>query len=156
MCWFSNKYKVPNIAEEDIIVYKVMLLRDGYRNELISFYYSKRYVIGKEYIEEIEMKMVAPKLLMGHFIINKGFHSYSLEKTTEKECDNRCYIWSGEYLLDGINLENEINYGETLVAVECIIPKGSTYHENDLGEIVSDRIIITDNVFKKFKNKGGE
>ena len=153
MCWLSDEYKAPNMADEDIIVYKVMLLREGYRNELASFYYGKRYVIGKEYIEETET--VEPVYLY-HYSINKGFHSYSLEKTTEKECNNRCYIWSGEHLLDSINLENEINYGETLVAVECIIPKGSTYHENDLGEIVSDRIIITDNVFKKFKNKGGE
>lgn len=29
MCWLSNEYKAPNIAEEDIIVYKVMLLREG-------------------------------------------------------------------------------------------------------------------------------
>lgn len=153
MCWFSNKYKVPNIAEEDIIVYKVMLLRDGYRNELISFYYSKRYVIGKEYIEETET--VEPVYLY-HYSINKGFHSYSLEKTTEKECYNYCQIWSGTTLLDYVNLGIDVHYGETLVAVECIIPKGSTYYENDLGEIVSDRIIITDKIFKKFKNKGGK
>lgn len=153
MCWLSDEYKAPNIADEDIIVYKVMLLREGYRNELASFYYGKRYVIGKEYIEETET--VEPVYLY-HYSINKGFHSYSLEKTTEKECYNHCQIWSGTTLLDYVNLGIDVHYGETLVAVKCIIPKGSTYYENDLGEIVSDRIIITDKIFKKFKNKGGE
>lgn len=138
----------PQIVKENKKVYKIMSYK-GNVGELESLYFSKKYEIGKEYVEDIEME--SPNNLRCYYSIRKGFHSYSTEKTYLNERDKRWLVWSkfDDIAIDVINLEN-VDFDENLVVAECVIPKGSKYYENEYGEIVSDHIIITGKTFKSY------
>lgn len=71
--------------------------------------------------------------------IDKGFHSYSMDKTMATKDKYHIVI----YNMENNEIVDSIFFSDNLVIAKCIIPKGSKYYKNDLGEIVSDQIIIT-------------
>ena len=138
MCWKSDKKPVKKIASWGITCYKVFCNSDvawiktpvkflgitvwnKYRiKKLCSLYRDYTYV-PYEYNPEVNV-FIEKSEYYYRWYIDKGYHSY---RTLDKAKEER-------------------NLNE--VIVKCIIPKGSAYYINDLGEIVSSNIIITDKI----------
>lgn len=108
----------PNIATEDIVVYKV--LEDNYDgSKTISPYRDTEYEIGElktapEFGYSCENAPIDGKIVIALFI-DRGIHSY---KTIESA------------------KIGTLNMFDQCFAVKSIIPKGTPYFEND-GEYVS-------------------
>ena len=168
MCWRGTK-RDRRVADKDIETYKVMY---KYENKYVPYYYYiiKAYKVGETYKETLEeISIYDSKYLpwihneKDAIKIENGFHSYSSENTdiahrkmynTEGFAmltkDNSLLDYYGEGYLTNDNepikvgwSKDPVNLEDKLYVVKCIIPKGSTYYENDKGEIVSDTIIIT-------------
>lgn len=140
MCWISKEINgTEKVANEDVFVFK-MLIDTSHRrpNTLLSPICRYFYSIGEDYsiLDKIKVKWSTYDKV---YFINEGFHSYSTD----------CYVTKR---LDGSSIvENQV--GEVIgrypyiesynfVIVSCIIPKGTTYYENERGEIVSEQIRI--------------
>ena len=123
MCWDGlNK---PIVAEEDIKVFKICLKQTG--KTLMSYFRTFVYEVGVEYSATFGIEIED----FGEIAIYEGLHSYSTE----------CPIKFDTY----IGKNRFIDYyppNESIVKVECVIPKGATYYENENGEIVSDTLRI--------------
>lgn len=129
MCWVSKSKTMPikNIAEKDIICYKVFHIQN------IIFEQFDKSKIQKLYSEYMNFLYIPYKkqehinLKIENYIYDKritfGYHSYS---TLERA-------------LYGIHNSN-------YTIVECIIPKDSEYYVNSRQEIVSSNIIVTDKI----------
>ena len=138
------------VADEDIRVYKVMEQMPGSRT-FDSLYYHKSYEVGQVYKTVIKPIYNNIECLYRTRIEN-GFHSYDRSKTEIKDDSISWHINvknREDISIDILWYSNSLLKYRNIVAVECIIPKGSKYYENDFGEIVSDQIIITDNILKK-------
>lgn len=127
MCWVSKTIPIKNIAEKDIICYKVFHIQN------IIFEQFDKSKIQKLYSEYMNFLYIPYKkqehinLKIENYIYDKritfGYHSYS---TLERA-------------LYGIHNSN-------YTIVECIIPKNSEYYINSRQEIVSSNIIVTDKI----------
>lgn len=129
MCWISKSKTMPikNIAEKDIICYKIFHIQN------IIFEQFDKSKIQKLYSEYMNFLYIPYKkqehinLKIENYIYDKritfGYHSYS---TLERA-------------LYGIHNSN-------YTIVECIIPKDSEYYVNSRQEIVSSNIIVTDKI----------
>ena len=124
MCWVSKTIPIKNIAEKDIICYKIFhiqnIIFDKWKiQKLYSEYMNFLYIPYKKQ-EHINLKIE-------NYIYDKritfGYHSYS---TLERA-------------LYGIHNSN-------YTIVECIIPKDSEYYVNSRQEIVSSDILVTDKI----------
>lgn len=134
MCWQYYKYIDAKryIAETDIRTFKILSLR---KHTLHSYYKNYDYTIGR-------LNSVNSLELIGNKIF-EGFHSYDL--------NNDCLSVVGGIVVQAkeggfLDYYSRIDH---IVKVECIIPKGSEYYENSLGEIVSNKLII-DKITYKF------
>lgn len=146
MCW-TTKFKScaeMRTAEEDIEVFKIAI---DNRERIVSYFYYKEYNVGKTYKMDFNEKpffVSASKL----FNIDSGFHSYSTK------CRINLNVYDNGYILDiifyGTLLQSYSHVG--LVKLNCIIPKGSHYYENEYGEIVSDslKIVSVDDIVKNY------
>lgn len=117
MCWESNKLPVRRVARKDIHVYKIVV---GGNTGCTSAVRNLYYEYNKIYTQEKPINVMLLKLNK-EWIIEKGFHSYKTYSKAKEEY----------HKLD-------INYH---IIVQCIIPKGSTFYENENGEVVSDSIV---------------
>ena len=168
MCWIGKNVK--RIAERDIEVYKVLY---KHKDKYVPYFYCGylAYEVGKLYKQEMNV------LNDGIYCeVDAAFHSYSMERTYVKRRDNpflttyRIYSkndesWFDHYYDDKhntIQVTNKFLSDETIILkedvhfVKCIIPKGAEYFENEDGEIVSNKIVVTgDEIdkgeFDKFK-----
>ena len=127
MCWVTKTIPIKNIAEKDIICYKVFHTQnrifDKWKiQKLYSLCMDFLYIPYKEQ-EYINLKI---ENSMSDKIITFGYHSYS---TIERAIDE---IYNSNYYY---------------AIVECIIPKDSEYYINSCQEIVSSNIIVTDKMF---------
>lgn len=133
MCWFGERNAVLKIAEEDINVFKIAIKSE---NTIISAYKGFQYKIEQLYETEINLEK-------GYTFasIDKGFHSYSNKCRLIKGCSHFGYsafrIMFKTRLLDSFG-----RHAVPYCRVDCIIPKGSQYYENEYGEIVSNKIIL--------------
>lgn len=134
MCWINKTIPIKNIAETDIICYKVFHIQNiifeqfdrtkiqidkNKIQKLYSEYMNFLYIPYKKQ-EHINLKIENDII---RYIIEEGYHSYS---TLERA-------------LYGIHNSN-------YTIVECIIPKDSEYYVNSRQEIVSSDIIVTDKI----------
>ena len=134
MCWINKTIPIKNIAETDIICYKVFHIQNiifeqfdrtkiqidkNKIQKLYSEYMNFLYIPYKKQ-EHINLKIENDII---RYIIEEGYHSYS---TLERA-------------LYGIHNSN-------YTIVECIIPKDSEYYVNSRQEIVSSNIIVTDKI----------
>ena len=133
-CWVSKTKPIKNIAEKDIICYKVFPFYDIFFEQFdrtkiqidkdkIQKIYSEcmnfLYIPYKKQ-EHINLKIENDII---HYIIEEGYHSYS---TFERA-------------------QYRLRYSD-LKIIECIIPKDSEYYVNSRDEVVSSNIIVTDKI----------
>lgn len=135
MCWRSTKLD-KQIATKNIKVFKVGYVING---KLISYYRSYSYDFNQLYETDIN----PIRWPGGHYILN-GFHSYDRKKCKCKK-DKKTYTWDIYTFCSSSPYSRIIplaSYSDENSIVECIIPKGSEYYENEKGEIISNQIII--------------
>jgi len=131
MCWVSSQ-AVKQIAEEDIKVFKI---GESHRGMFYSMYKNFKYQLNQLYSINIYIN----KDDDGVFVGSRGFHSYDPSIVHLKISKNGIIQWvvyAGQRRLD---------YDIVIagyVKAECVIPKGTTYYENDFGEIISEAIIV--------------
>ena len=145
MCWqtFSKKYTIKKIAKEDIKVFKIITTDN-----------TPYYQSGITY----EVDKVCPNVTINviefaygtEFRINKGYHSYSKKKCyLDDEVFSLLSGGKGQWIrkkadnttLTYYTYDKYPNYKKE----NFIIPKGTTYYENEWGEIVSETIMMTQN-----------
>ncbi len=110
------------IAVKPIIVFKLVkkiLGKSYFESAAMNF----RYHAGYHYYFTQPLK---PEIDGGRLTINEGFHSFDMSRLKRHDCYNR-YHYS---------------------TIKCIIPKGSTYFQNDFGELVSDNLIFTGQIIR--------
>lgn len=136
MCWTSLKKQgipQPKTVEEDIIVYKVVTVNN---RGIYSFFQNFAYKEQKDYCLGCELT-VKDNVNDYYYVIINGFHSYDKKVKVSVNANFSVNVYS----MDGAIYWNYVNHG--IAIIECIVPKGSTYFENEDGEIVSNRIILT-------------
>lgn len=136
----------PKYATQDIVCYKV-LYKGLYGKTFNGIYYSP-YKFFKYKLNELvssnfdfvslplikrspqeEYKFL--RILTYFRQVNKGLHSF-------------------KYLIDAHKLNNRFIEGTVM---KCIIPKGSWYYEGTYDELVSDNIIIIEEVNENINNE---
>ena len=120
MCLYTNN-KYPHIAEEDIVVYKIL------DEDLRSPYQDFQYELNKEYINEDE-KGVSD---YSPFAIGSGYFHAFMDEENAKGCIKSAIIWKKV----------------KLKLFKAIIPKGSQYYISVYKEqICGDRIKIIEEI----------
>jgi hypothetical protein len=129
MCWIGeNKYRV---AKDAIPVFKIGLSR---KNIAFSYFYYFKYEVGKTYYEDI---IRYPYDVLDKVIILEGLHSYSMDAKITQDND---YI---SVVFNNTSIELYSNhFTRELCKIECTIPKGAVYYQNEYGELVSDSLKI--------------
>ena len=153
MCW-SGKIKDKRIASRNIIVYKMLrkMIKNGktfYQAPVMTYFYGlgHKYCMGK--INPVE---IPASFDINSIEINEGYHCYAGHVLVNADkLSNSIFIYSGDdytKLIGGFSINSRLlispafsQYGGT-VLVKCTIPKGVTYYMNGDGEIVTDTIII--------------
>ena len=147
MCWVGQKTD-KKIAQEDIRCKKVLL---GAPKEIYYAYFHEyfEYEFGKLYKAEIKPQIANyDDTNLGNWEvcnINEGLHCYSWNIKVERLCGGALSITD----IRG----REATYPPRIfkpVLVECTIPKGAEYWENDSGVIVSNRLIIEEEIYEKY------
>lgn len=155
MCW-TGKVEHKHVAKEDIEVRK-MLLKE--REELfdnpsfVSPYQFMKYVIGIGYVTKINPchdfpRHAFPRIDPSRITINEGLHCYNPSKCRFVKHEN--FLITVYLLCNSKNLAEQAKNTVCFpadryrypVLMKAIIPKGTTYYENDSGEIVSERLIV--------------
>lgn len=127
MCWESNKLPVRRIAKKDIYVYKIVESIDKFNCISAVKYFQYQY--NKIYTQESPIAFDSKENV---WAIKEGFHSY---KTLLKAKADYHKLHIDYYII-----------------VQCIIPKGSTFYENENGEVVSDSIVISNSFRNSFRS----
>lgn len=120
MCWYNYKIIHPKIATEDIQVYKIVI---NFGNNVSSGVYSFKWESGIVYQSKISIETYYNQME-----ITKGFHTLR---------DRPCITGNYWYTSNGHLLFIALPYH---IVFKAIIPKGSTYYENEYGEIVSNKL----------------
>lgn len=141
MCWLGN-LEDKKIATEDIKTKKILdFFKGGYYGYYQEWF---NYELGKVYVEEIIPK--PHSLFSQKCVIEVGFHSYAWDFEMTLLCggDIRVKTPRGRET----TFINHGKYGgdHKIVVVECTIPKGTVYYENRFGEIVSEKLIIEEEI----------
>ena len=127
MCWTTKKPIVRRIAEEDVPVFKVCRDLSG---QICSFFKFYDYSLNLLYTHREPLRIRAINS------IEEGFHSYS----------SQCTVTTQGSVLH-IKFENKEVFSypcyDWVILVKGIIPKGSEYLINELGECVSNSIYLT-------------
>lgn len=146
MCWIAieEKDRICRVAENDIRIFKIV---DKIGDSMVytPYYWTLRetYSLGWEYYTKMGERILSK----GGVIVDRGFHSYSKKKCFVMEgmsCYNVFKKGGGE-LWNSFAFSTE---GKTCV-LWGIVPKGSRYYENADGEIVSDHLIIKNEIEKE-------
>lgn len=141
MCWIAyNRIDArPSIAKTDIVVYKIVRIKE---NKLCPYFYyfDTIYIINKiNPLINIELE----ESLEHYACINKGYHSYftipKIYKYKFSDDDVIFVNYNTKYKF----LRDTYELNDPLCLVECVIPKGTKYYVNHLGECVSEQLIIT-------------
>lgn len=147
MCWstYENKNKGERTAKEDMLVYKIV---KKYREfGYVSYYMGMEYILDKEYSINNLKAINCPD---GETIINEGYHSYSVQECNICINHNVIYVYSkNKNKLEEDYYEARILNSDRTAVVVCVIPKGSIYYKNEHGEIVSDHLIIKNEIEKE-------
>lgn len=113
----KNHITAPEIASEDIPVFKLLMLKYNNRKlQLVSPYQKMQYKIGKTYKSQIKRN---PNNV---FEINEGLHSFISRK--------------GAY-------RDHVILGNTVMLIG-IIPKGSQYYIGTDDDVVSNKLKLID------------
>ena len=80
--------------------------------------------------------------------IDEGFHCYSMNNKVGLNKIGSIVVKKGSNYVTSM-----FNYFSDLKVFEVIIPQGSTYYENADGEIVSDNMILKNELLFDFDNR---
>lgn len=129
MCWFIDKNKIlPLVANEDIEVIKIVR-----KNGETPFH---NYVVA--FNERLPKVSIVPQYGSRLAMIEVGYHSYS----------KKIVITEQLATFTVLALNSFCNYQKDCCFYKAYIPKGTTYYENDNGEIVSESLFVTDDVMQ--------
>lgn len=125
MCILINSDKC-NIAEKDIVTYKVLFPTSnaGIFCSIVKYF---KYIIGRTYIEP-DMEKTLLRVTNDCYETARGFYSWK----------------DLAYASRKLNIYN-LSSGRRFVLVKCIVPKGSAYYESTdtgIATICSDTIKI--------------
>lgn len=135
MCWSTNKHIKMQIADKDISVFKIVFINtDG---TIHSYYHS-----GYEYkirVPAYQKIKLSPK----YNIIHEGLHCYRTDPVSVLSNHSRVTVISTLYLVNFpyTVVLDEFTKSSNKAFLYCIIPKGTTFVENELGIIVSECLI---------------
>lgn len=166
MCWeaTSIESKIMHSAKDDMSVYKIGFYSsklDGAVPYYMYHVFNRAYKEGETYSLRDKLTSITrvQKKNCERVIINEGFHSYNPKKTYTKWSKICCYNEFSEQISDFYIMCVEYKYNiddrecvgmldtyspktHCLMLLECTIPKGTHYYENEKGEIVSEKIRI--------------
>ena len=139
MCWTTRQTPIKQTADKDITVYKIMTIT--LIGEIRSMFFNDTvWKVG-------EVKTLCGSIIpydkgvyASHkFVIDLGFHSFA-DKPYKKLKPHYQYrnYWDIENWIVGKRTVLDARDHERVF--ECVIPKGATYYQNEIGEIVSDKI----------------
>ena len=143
MCLITNKQ--PQIATEDIVVYKEL------NHNLRSVFQYFQYELNKLYSTEIKESPSGTYSPFCQVDRNYLYNTYGGFEQLEDLIDSGALkiYQEGFHSISlgilGVFLEAEERY-ENSIIVKCIIPKGATYIEDFVGFIVSNQIMIVERV----------
>lgn len=152
MCWETKTIlkTIKHKAHKDIHAKKV--LRIGHNGDLSSpFFKTMAWVPETQYTisEGLNLINVFPKNVFNRaWCINEGFHCYSMNNKV-----GLSEIGSIEVKKGSNYVTSMFNDFSDLKVFEVIIPQGSTYYENADGEIVSDNMILKNELLFDFDNR---
>lgn len=139
MCWLSKIKPIIRVADSDILVEKILVVRfrfDGMKrvSEGISspIMLGNVWEIGEEYHCRLDEPFLSG-LAEGYYEINSGFHSC-------REISKGRWYWKSVDC-NGVARDMFDYYGDEYV-YSAVIPSGSHYYVNEHGEYVSDRLRI--------------
>ena len=143
MCWKTKCKELtePKTATKPLKTFKVCKECPHPFNpdKVSSYYFNKEYKKDESYTLNGGIHVFCDDFRWPEkYRIDYGFHSYDPDKIrTEKEGSTLVFYNKEDCALDVYDLRFHILY-----RVECTIPKGSVYYENENGEIASDKIRI--------------
>ena len=149
----ENPDKYHKVAEKDIEVYKI----GCWKNKGFSPYYCDTFIY-KPNIPNKEIKLVMNnRACLNIFYIDEGYHSYSGECFVE--LFNKDVNFVGVFSIGSILKKPKVkkkniiyfdkiyfiheHIDDSFIIGKFIIPKGTEYYKNEVGEIVSSNIIWT-------------
>ena len=132
MCWVSSQ-AVKQIAEEDIKVFKI---GESHGGKFCGMYTDFEYQLNQLYSTHICIREADYQDI---FIGSQGFHSYDPFIAHLDIPENGIIQWAVYAGKRRLDFDTD---GTNYVKAECIIPKGSVYYKNDMGEMISNQIII--------------
>ena len=150
MCWYTNKKElsVPQIAEQDIPIIKVLAKRDD--GSYFSPHRNAEYELNKEYsVDKIQINYTKG-FLCDNWMISKGLHCYNVDVVDKNRCRHYGMLYTDknvdEFLIQFTN--RRVSYIDVMggICVLCngYIPKGTSYYINECGEIVTTKYVITE------------
>lgn len=123
MCFFARNPQ-KRIAESDVTCYKIVYV---HKKKINSYVRAFPYELNKKYFQPIQFY----KNRFGSRA-EEGFHSYNKVEYAFNE-------YYGLYI-ESPYFRTSVDSNERIV--KCIIPKGTIYYKNELGEIISESIVI--------------
>lgn len=149
MCWITHHDLDVKVADEDIEVFKVVrkIPCDGFM-ELKPWFFTAReaygsvsrngkaYIIG-DGLHTMNSNLFFEKGKGTETYCNEAFHSYSKDFFDVKVTDKYVNLYAKGTI-------NCIDFykSKTSLVMDCIIPKGTKYAVNELGEVVSESIKV--------------
>ena len=144
MCWVG-KLEDKKVATEDIKVKKIL-------DKFMGFYYAYyqewfEYKLGEVYETTVEPRV--HNFIEGAYLIDNGFHSYAWDIEMKQLCAGDIKVRSLRHLGGQTIYQNNGRYGgdHKIAVMECTIPKGTVYWENQVGEIVSEKLILEEEIY---------
>ena len=142
MCWVG-KVDDKKIATEDIKTRKIV---DKFKGNYYGYYQEWfEYELGKEYSTKVTPRDGSKYGI----VIEAGFHSYAWDIEMKQLCAGDIKVRSLRHLGGQTVYQNNGKYGgdHKIAVMECTIPKGTAYWENQVGEIVSEKLILEEEIY---------
>lgn len=155
MCWESRGMLNVLEAKDDVVVFKFFLRRRKnwlapVSDKLFSPFREFEYEIGKEYTAKIN-----PIQTIDTWRINKGIHSYDVSKIlhikintfkTEPKFTVEVRVYDDNENDNSFYSAYEETQTKVPILMKCHIPAGTTYYVNKIGEVVSEKLVIDEEI----------
>ena len=137
MCWIGEK-KDRKIATKDLTVYKILLLNKSSNTLVAPYFRDFYYTIGANYYYDSIINPVPVFPCDDTIKIEAGLHCYSEKCKVKSIGPAGVAIYSPKDFLTGVYHRQF----ETYAVIKCTIKVGNLYYENNLGEIVTDSLVL--------------
>lgn len=153
MCWVPAHPVSFGVAKEDIAIIKIVSKEnyDG-KFDCSAAYHENGYKLNKIYTAVIPESTSGIDIDVNLSKIQYGYHSYDPSKIyLEHESPS---FSNNVYCVKSINYDRPLDWWNSsdFIVVEGIIPKGSYYYLNDIGEYVSSSIVLKNFISLEYYN----